>query len=241
MAGSLPEISLTVSTDQTSYNIKSKAGNPAAAALIIITINSGIKVRDMVTGTLVAGTKVRVINNGCIYGTGGTGGTGGNAQAGVTNPGTAGTAGNPAIDMQVASLTLEVNNANGYILGGGAGGHGGASFTHPLQIEAGGGGGGGAGGGTGGNGGSGGTQGTASAGGPAGVPVWTGSYWDQGFPGFYWEYGDGGAGGVGFYGSGARGDNGTKYGTSGKAINLNGTPITWLGGNNSTQVKGAVS
>ena len=238
----LPQINLTISTDQTSYNIKTQAGNPAAASLIVLTVNTGIKARNMVSGALVAGTKIRIVNNGCIYGQGGTGGTGGNAQEGVSNPGTSGSVGNAAIDLQAGSLALEIDNTNGYVLGGGAGGHGGASFYAAFGNTGGGGGGGGAGGGTYGNGGTIGTGSVAPANGVASYqPHWSGSIWDQGFPSQSMEVGTGGAGGHDFYGDGAAGLSGTAYGASGKAVNLNGNPITWLGGNNSTQVKGAVS
>ena len=242
MGSSLPQINLTISTDQTSYNIKSQAGNPTVASLIIVTVNSGIRIAHIKSGALVTGTKIRIINNGCIFGDGGPGGNGGNSQATVINPGSVGGAGGIAIEMEVSSLALEIDNTNGYILGGGAGGKGGDSAWHPLGDAAGGGGGGGAGGGVFGDAGTGGS-GTpfAQNGSSSHLPHWNVSYWDDGFPGGSNEIGLGGAGGHDFYVDGAAGANGGAYGTSGKAVHLNGNPITWLGGNNSTQVKGAVS
>ena len=233
----LVEQILTISSNQDAgYDIFTAAGSPANPSLFIVTVNSTIRVAAMTSSACPTGSRIRIINNGCIYGLGGAGGAGGDAGAGVT-PGATGTAGGAALTLPTGLDMAEIDNTNGYILGGGDGGRGGDSFYHPLDYEAGGGGGGGAGGPKG----TGGTQGTAYAGSASYLPHWGGFYWNQGFPGQFMEWGDGGVGGQSFYGNGANGSNGGSYGVNGKAVTLNGVPLTWLGGNNGTQVKGAVS
>jgi len=239
----LVERTLTISANQDAgYNIYTAAGSPAGASLFIVTINTGIRVMSLTSSACPSGSQFRIINNGCIFGYGGGGGNGGNASGSGVNPGSAGAAGGIAIALPSGLALLEMNNTNGYILGGGAGGTGGSSFYSGLGNTGGGGGGGGAGGGAYGNGGTIGTGSIAPAIGYASyLPHWNGSYWNEGFPSQFMEVGPGGAGGHDFYGDGAYGSSGTAYGTSGKAINLNGVPITWLGGNTAAQVKGTVS
>ena len=241
----LTPIARTILANQDAgYNMFTQAGSPATPSYLTLTINTGIRVFAITSGAFPSGSKIKIINNGAIYGSGGNGGNGGNASAGGVNSGSAGTAGGIALSLPSGLALLEMDNTNGYILGGGAGGTGGSSFWGGggLGYTGGGGGGGGAGGGPGGNGGTIGTGSIAPANGSASyLPHWNVSYWDEGFPSQFMEVGSGGAGGHDFYGDGAYGSNGGAYGTSGKAINLNGNSITWLGGNTAAQVKGAVS
>jgi hypothetical protein len=194
------------------------------------------------TGTFPAGSTIKIVNAGKVYGSGGDGGNGGVGAA----AGTAGTSGGPAIrfdntaGMSDASLIpLTIDNTSGYICGGGGGGGGGGGTT------AGGGGGGEGGGGGGGDGG--GDGGTGYADGELGGWPDVGTYyWNYGGAGDpFGPAGDGGLGGkwgvAGSDGDTASGAGGAG-GAAGKAVDLNGkASLTWIGGMNSTQVKGAVS
>jgi hypothetical protein len=203
------------------------------------------------TGTFPGGAIITLVNNGGIQGAGGAGGNGGNSAA---SNGSGGQAGGHAMSLQIA---LTIDNTNGNIWGGGGGGGGGAGTpllddgTENHAPIAGGAGGGAGGGGSGqvfgvhGSQGVGvasvggtGANGTSNAGGAGGGG---GAGFNNNNPG-----GNGGAGG----GPGAAGSGGagTGFGTgggggaAGKAIALNGNPSpTFLGGNNSSQVRGLVS
>ena len=218
------------------------------------------------TGNLPSGSTVTIVNNGTIVGAGGNGGTGGHCYGtDCTYTGTPGGSGGNAVNTTVA---LTVNNTNGYIYGGGGGGGGGAGLLDEHNTggeswyrHSGGGGGGGAGrnpgtGGPGGNGpgdnilpGGPGADGTTSSGGSGGATsdVNSNTVGLEYCNSVYFHGGCGGNGG----GYGVSGNNGAEAygiyksgagagGAGGKAINLNGQTITWQGGNNGTQVKGAV-
>lgn len=126
---------------------------------IVCTVNNGVSITNsttsgpaFTTGNLPAGSHVAIINNGNIIGHGGDGGIANDPP--LTG---AGYDGGNAINLTVDATII--NNANGYILGGGGGGNG---MAFPLNynipppanfnfgIFLGGGGGGGAGGGLGG-------------------------------------------------------------------------------------------
>jgi hypothetical protein len=194
-------------------------------------------------GTFPAGSTLKIVNAGKMLGQGGTGGNGGVG----SNAGTAGSAGGAAIKFEstaamadASAIPLTIDNTSGYIAGGGGGGGGGGGTL------AGGGGGGQGGGGGGGQGGGSGGSGYAS-GSDAGwsIPY---SYFVTGGAGDpFGPAGQGRSGGQ-WGGDGQEGDAGTDGaggagGAAGKAVDKNGrsVSITWLGGNNSTQVKGAVS
>jgi hypothetical protein len=194
------------------------------------------------TGTFPAGSTIKIVNAGKVYGSGGAGGDGGIGAA----AGTAGARGGPAIRFDSSAgmsdsslIPLTIDNTSGYICGGGGGGGGGGGTT------AGGGGGGEGGGGAGGDGGGYGGSGYAD-GENAGWPDVGTRYSNDGGSGDpFGPAGNGGYGGPwgidGNSGGSASGAGGAG-GAAGKAVDLNGkASLTWIGGNNSTQVKGAVS
>lgn len=186
---------------------------------------------------------------------------GGSGQTGIGGKApTAGFPGGDAIVLGDPGVTINITNANGYIFGGGGGGAPGGftiKFTGQLHVAAAGPGGGGAGGGLPGDPGSGfaassGAMTTAvsgiatpggssrnSGGGTGGVGSENGLA----------EGGDGGAGGPwGANGSVGQSPTGQDKdfaappaGLAGKAIKLNGVSVTFVSGNDSTHVKGAVS
>lgn len=245
--GGTSTINLVISASRTTnYNIRTAAGSPSSRVDVILTINSGIYAGGnpgITTGTgWATGSTIKIINNGYITGAGGNGGRGGN----VGSNGSAGQIGKDALSL---GWNVTIDNTNGYIFGGGGGGGGGAGIIDGLGGAAGGGGGGGQGypGGAGGDRGSGG--GIAAGDGTDGSRTNRGSGGAGGQDGFYpVTGGNGGNGGLwasnGVSGQSVTGDttyNGGFRGAGGKAIDLNGYTVTWLGGNNSTQVKGAVS
>ncbi|WP_296201446.1 hypothetical protein [uncultured Hyphomicrobium sp.] len=238
------EVNIVITSNQVDLDLYALAGSPAAAGNYIFTINSGVRVDASSTagaalrsGTWPAGSTVTLINNGTICGMGGRGGNGN--LAGGSN----GSTGGPAISL---TYPVSIDNAGGNIYGGGGGGAGGGGATNGGASSYGGGGGGGR---TGVNNSAPGTSvqnngtvGTSSAPGNGGLAVLATS------AGLQAKGGNGGAGGD--YGAaGAVGAVGTTGSTTangaggpgGKAIALNGNAVTWLDGNNSTQVKGAVS
>lgn len=226
-------------------------GSYSGPTIMTVTMNSGVEGRGTSTsvpglsfyGTFPAGSTIKLINNGRLMGSGGAGGNGGTGAA----AGTAGGNGGPAIKFESSAamsdgsaIPLTIDNTNGYLLGGGGGGGGGGGTT-----EGGGGGSTGGGGGGGDGGGSGGTG--YESGDLAGWPEVGAYYQNYGGDGDpFGSAGNGGNGGKwgsdGIDGRTASGAGGLG-GTAGKAVDKNGrsVSITWTGGNNSTQVKGAVS
>jgi hypothetical protein len=236
---------LTVSSNQNKLNLFTLAGSPAAAGTYVVTVNSGITIYSDDTGTAAltvgafpAGSTVRIVNNGDIIGMGGNGG-------GTTLSATsAGSPGGNAIQLSTG-YAVEIDNTSGNIWGGGGGG-GAGRWGNGNAL-----------GGTGGGGASsnqspsargtlpGGygpntaADGNRTGGGNGGDGLNDPCVGDTGQPG-----GAGGThGAAGNSGSGsAAGPTGSRSGgAAGKAINLNGNSVTWLGGNNGTQVKGAES
>jgi hypothetical protein len=252
---------LIISTNTTNYNVFTALGSPTSAVNVTLTINTGIYVyststsnASITTGALPTGSTLTIINNGYIIGKGGDGGVG--RTAGIPNnappPG-----GNGGTALNV-TIPVTIDNTNGIIGGGGGGGGGGGSTADGYAGPAGGcGGGGGAGNGIGGGGsdyapgavfnntpapsGNNGTLTTAGTGGIWGTAPYYG----------YMYGGNGGNGGsLGSPGIiGSNSSNNGNYnsggpglpGNGGNAIKLNGNSITWSGGNNTSQVLGAVS
>lgn len=245
--GGRTTINLSISANQTtSYNVFTSAGSPTSSVDVILTVEPGVYIGGGpagidATGAWVAGSTLQIINNGYITGAGGDGGNGGNADFSPDGDGTNGEAGAAGISL---GLNLTIDNTNGYVFGGGGGGGGGGGWVAPgFGKYAAGGGGGGQGyvGGSGGFGGSG-------YGDPDGPPGDSGSFSSAGAGGITGNFAGSGGSGGGWGQGGADGDNpsgsgGTRGsgGVGGRAIRLNGFSVTWLGGNNASQVKGAVS
>ena len=249
------ELNLVVASDTANYNIATALENPTTAKNVILTINSGVTVYStstgspsLDTGTLPSGSTITIVNNGSIIGAGGSGGTG--------NSGTGGTGGN-AISL---STSVSLNNTNGNIFGGGAGGGGGGigqwinlgGCADGQGIDSYGGGGGGGGFGSASGAGGAGASGNACSGtnGQVGPPGTGGAGCSSsdtysGSGGNGGDYGQPGSQGnpgltVDACGSSWVNPGGAGGAPPGKAINTNSNIITWLGGNNGTQVKGAV-
>ena len=249
------KVFITLSASEADYDLYVDAGSPTDPVDIVVTIQAATEIYSSVTsipafslGTgWAAGSTLKIINNGKIIGVGGKGGRGG-----VSSPtcndsaGNVGFVGGDALDL---TWDVTIDNTNGNIYGGGGGGGGGATDTQGTIRSTGGGGGGGAGrvdsvGGfaglaifcSGGNNGfDGGVGNTVGGTGGAGGGLTSGA-----------DGGDGGdGGGYGTAGSdGTQGHSGAAAGLgggAGKAAELNGNTITWLGGSSSPNVEGAVS
>ncbi len=220
---------LLISADTANVNLFTLAGSPATAVTVTITIASGITVYSTSTVTpsfdwgtgWVTGSVLKLINNGNIVGAGG-GGANGTAN-GATFPSDGGPGGDA---MRLGNIDVSIDNTYGSIFGGGSGGRGGKGIDYLSGTLHDGGGGGG--GGQGRNGGGGGTKGDANA--------------QNGGSGTQQAAGRGGGGGTqdGGIHRGGAGHDGGSWG-NGKAINLNTHIVTWLGGNNLSQVVGAVA
>ncbi|HRE89999.1 MAG TPA: EGF domain-containing protein, partial [Myxococcota bacterium] len=96
--------SLVVSTSTTDYNVFAAAGSPSTPRDLVVTVNAGVTIgasstaiAAFRTGALPAGSTVRLVNNGNIYGAGGRGGS-----AGDTNYGAS--AGSPGGDAIAATV-----------------------------------------------------------------------------------------------------------------------------------------
>lgn len=237
------------------YNLFTAAGSPIDAVDVLVTIQTGkVLTKGFTTGgPWHAETTLRLVNNGISAGVGGDGtggifGSGGFATAGTLSEGEDGQAGGHGVIM-LHNLTID--NTNGFIYGGGGQGGGGGAIadTNPPAGNAASGGGGG-GGGRGYNNAAGGAKGQGNTDG------------HDGNPGSSSAAGTGGTGGLSFAGTGGTGGTGGDWGTAGsagslatataanrtavgpggaagKAVQKNSHTLTWQGGNNSTQVKGA--
>mgnify|MGYP003386182516 CR=1 FL=1 len=213
-----------ISSPATNVNLFTVAGNPAGGPgyQYIFTINAGVVIgsastatRALQTGAFTAGALCKLINHGSIFGKEGLGGA-------------ADASGSPGGDAMGLNCDLSLDNTDGFIFGGGGGGGGGESYYSDAYgtID----------GGTtsGGNGGKGqgfGNQSAAEAGAPG----------ESGVAG---AGGNGGAWGAAGSASGRAGYVVGAYvsgGAAGKAVDLGGHAVTWLGGNDATHVKGAVS
>lgn len=245
---------LTLSANEANVNIKTKLealyGSMSSAVVAVVTINSGVEIYSstgsgypaMQTGTSwPSGSTLKIVNYGKIRGAGGDG----------AGPGIPGWYGGDALSLGI-SVTIDNTSVGNIFGGGGGGGQGGQITSHSGEV-----GGGGGGGGQGDNGGGGGAHATAGITYPG----------EDGYAGAETHYGEGGNGGVNASGSynGGKGGYGGGWGTAGtsgysatvggvpggggvtaggaagKAIDKNGKTVTWIAGNNATQVKGAVS
>jgi hypothetical protein len=242
-------VQLVIAADVANYDLFAHAGSPAGVVNVQLTINSGVVVYSNSTGTpalfqsapFAAGSTVTLINNGTICGRGGDGGKGQDGP--FAEPG--GTPGNPGFDAGDA-ITLQndwtIDNSNGYIFGGGGGGAGGYSAYSSGNGDGGGGGGGGQ-GRVNSNAGAGGAKGALS--GSAGVQGSPGNFAGPGAGGPSAQYGGpGGAGGA--WGTKGVATYGGTYGPPpggkpGNAIVLNHHVATFVGGNDTTHVKGKIN
>lgn len=220
--------SFTISSNANNVNLYTIAGSPSSAGSYFFTISPGVIIGSLstaqpalATGIFPVGSSLTLVNNGSIEGMGGNGGSGG-----IASPGGTGSTGGPAI---IVSHSIAIDNTNGNIFaGGGGGGGGGAGYS------GGGGGGGGQGYGTS----SGGSGTVSSAPGGSGGSAAAGAGGSGTGPG-----GDGGGWGTeGIAGSGSWFGAGGSAGASGAAVSGSGNPaLTWLGGSDSTHVKGPVT
>jgi hypothetical protein len=236
--GGLPTYLLTIAANTYNYDVGTAAAllgyDNTKPAKVWVTVNSGIFVgNQIVTDGYVsmtwsifpAGSDCKLINTGYIVGRGGAGGNGG-------SPGGNGESGQRALALSGIPSGLVIDNSSGYIFGGGGGGGGGGgSFAGGNaggggggQGYNGGGGGSGAGVGTAGSAGDSSSHGSGGSGGPdAGGDGGNGGLWAEA----------GTAGGPGTFGGGGGGDGGV-------AVYTNSNPVTWLGGNDATHLKGGV-
>lgn len=232
-------IVVAIVANANNVNLKTLAGSPAGVVDVLCTIAAGVKIGStstatpaFLTGGFAAGSTIRIVNYGRIAGHGGDGGNGGN-NSGPVAPQTGSPGGNA---VQLDDDVDWDNTATGEVFSGGGGGGGGGWNTGAFPNGPGGGGGGGQGSGTSTGGNGPGDAGVGDNGNEAGRGH-GGSGSAAGARG-----GDGGTWGTtGSKGSGTSHSNGNNGGAAGKAVNLNGKSITWLAGNNATQVKGAVS
>jgi len=230
IGGAGSTILLTIAANTNNYNIRTQAGSPLGSASVTVVVNSGIIVSSngfgaaMTTGTnWGAGSTILIVNHGYIEGFGGAG-----------NGGVGG-------DAILITKDISIDNSDGYIRGGGGGGaQGAAAATNNVS----------GGGGGGGQGNVGGAAGPASGGfypgtaGTAGSRIAPGS----GGSGGNTLIGRGGSGGGGGgwgqpgepCGINSEGVGGFIGGSAGYAVRLSGHLVSWLGGNNLTQVKGKV-
>ena len=215
---------VTLNVTQTNATLHALAGSPASPGDYEFIVTA--QMNSLSTGSWPIGSKVKLVSNNYIYGASGNRGLGsdGSNANGGWGYGAPGSAGGNALTLL---YPITIDNTNGYIFGGGGGGGGGGGIDP-----------------------------TVARGGSGGF----GQGWDrartnggggQSYPQSGWYAGAGGNGGdwgqVGAAGAqGNESEYGETYpggagGAAGKAIALNGNSITWLGGNNGSQVKGAVS
>jgi hypothetical protein len=239
--GSMRTISIVIATNQTDYDLFVAAGSPTDVVAVYVKVNSGVVIGGSSavaafrqSANFATGSLLYLLNLGSIYGFGGPGWADGG-------------------DAMKLFNDIRIDNGSGQIFGGGGGGQSGLNITAThAEAEAGGGGGGQ---GQVGNAGaahygtfSGNIGATHGVDGSAGDVTGPGSGGAGGTDSGSGRFGgDGGSGGVwGVAGSSATNNSdgfrpGTPAGAAGKAINLNGHTVTWIAGNDSTHVKGAVS
>jgi hypothetical protein len=240
--GGVPFCSLVIAADTPGGYVAlteaAAAGfNTAGPLNVLVTVNTGIYVGGgLIIANFAAGSTVKLVNNGFILGSGGAGGNG---------PGGAGGDGGTALTLNANDLTID--NTNGRIFGGGGGGGGGGDYSSGSAGAQGGGGGGGFGypGGAAGSPGGAGGAGAEGSAGTAGSRTAAGVHGLGGTDPFFGVSAGNGGDGGGIAAAGAAGGSsattaGGPGGSAGKAILTNGVTVTWQGGNNATQVKGAI-
>lgn len=230
------EIVFVNNSNRTAASIFELMGSPTQPGTYIFenqaTISAGTSSYALRTGVFPPGSILKIVNKGYIRGRGGNGGT----------PTAAGTAGGAALYVD---MDCTIDNTNGYIFGGGGGG-GGASNAHSalsVNLRASGGGGAGSAVGAGGTTGNAGSPGTATTGGAGGTEshsVLTNTWKAIG--------GAGGANGAAGVSGSTSASGGTGWttrttagGAAGASIVRNGKTVTITGGNNTAQIKGAIS
>jgi hypothetical protein len=242
---------LLIASNASNINLFTLFGSPTVVTQYTVTIDTGVVINStstsaaIYTGAFPAGSALTIINNGQIIGSGGAGANGNNSST-SNHPGLPGNVGGNAISTL---LDITIDNTSGTIFGGGGGGGSGGggigTFAGSCIVNVGGSAGGG---GAGNNGGAGGTAyfsglngsagSTTGGAGGASQTVTTGGYTGAGGAGG--AYGSAGVAG-GASGGVCGGYSGGAGGAAGNAVALNTHSITWLGGNNSTQVKGPVA
>jgi hypothetical protein len=239
--GQAPFCPLVIAADTTNYEATTQAAaagfNTAEPLNVLITVSSGIYVGTLAYRNFAAGSTIKLVNNGYIVGGGGAGGNG---------PGGVGSDGGVALALGTNNITID--NTNGFIYGGGGGGGGGGDYNAGSAGAQGGGGGGGFGypGGAAGSPGGAGGAGAEGTAGTAGSRTAAGVHGLGGTDPFFGVSGANGGDGGGIAGAGAAGGSsattaGGPGGSAGVAILTNGVTVSWLGGFNSTQVKGAIA
>ncbi len=238
VSSAVVDADLYIDEDKTDYLLTDDLNTTEAREYVVV-INSGVKICASSTanaafrqGTFFSGATLKLINLGQILGHGGDGGTGGSMSAYPTC--TAGTPGDGSAGGDALELTTDatIDNSFGLIYGGGGGASGALATVcffdteTSTEFSVGGQGGGGGQGCSGGSGGAGGTGNTAS-----------GSAGDNGSISGPGENGVRG----GEWGEAGDSEGGASGGAGGKAIELNGNSVTITAGNNSEQIKGAVS
>lgn len=245
-------LSVTISADAYNVNLKTVVeglfGTLTGPVVVVATINAGVKLKSSSTasasfrtGGFPSGSGIRIVNYGRIAGRGGDGAFTGD-----------GAAGGPAVKLD--DDVAWDNTTTGEVFGGGGGGGKGANWSkYTYQVgfrRVWGGPGGGGQGIDGGTGGVGGVEGSVDGVGDGSFTT-AGGNGSESVPGggggsSASQAGNGGDGGA-WGSSGANGgrnnygNGGSNGGAGGKAVDKNGKTITWLAGNNSAQVKGAVS
>lgn len=223
---------LIIDENQVDYDLGANLVTDEAREYIVI-INSGVRITASGTGVYAfdqgaffAGATLRLVNQGFIVAAGGFGGNGGardEPEPTPPFPPTDGGNGGNALNLTTDTV---LDNLTGLIGGGGGGGGAGASN---ITVDSGGGGGGGGAGDTGGNGGAG------------------GNLAEGGEDGSFDFAGDGGLGDNGGNDGKKGGDLGedgidgdSDGGFAGDAIHTNGNSLIIEGGDNASQIKGAI-
>ncbi len=220
------EIRYINTANRTGANIYELMGSPTSATTFIFEnqapIIAGTGSFALRTGVFPAGSTLIIINKNYIWGKGGAGGH----SLTTANP-TAGAAGGTGL---LVDYPCTIDNGAGYIFGGGGGGGGSINVVGARTYYFGGG------GGAGQNAGAGGT-----ASGPYSVSGMGGTASSGGAGGSYGSAYGGAGGGLGAAGGRGNGSTTPAGGAGGKAIAKQGKAVTISAGDNTTQIRGAVS
>jgi hypothetical protein len=135
--------SVVISSNQTNYNLHTALGSPTSPVNVSVTINSGVVVSSNNTstpafdqGSLPAGSRVTLVNNGSLRGMGGAGGAGASLTDDIGTSvsrtvAAAGGAGGTALRLTRPTI---IANGAGEIFGGGGGGGGGAGGLTEVEL-----------------------------------------------------------------------------------------------------------